>query len=716
MSTPKRFTIKSRLPLYFGLLSTFFICVISFIAVRQATTALETQIHTNLITIVEDQAKIFSEKYIASPRSNLETLAHCNTMRDETVPLEEKVGLLRQEVERNAKLGWLRGIYGDKSARLEYTDGHIKSGKKKVWAQEALQGKFYMTPPHTSKGRGIIITKVSVPVYSRDNSIIGLIAVEYDAQQMSKDISGIDLGKGGKLFVLNTDGTLIADSDPQLVRDLIFAAEEAAEKQKAGGTAAVPDTIAAEEESFINFKKKAIASSGIGLDFYMQNGVKKTAAYTKIPETDWTLVAYAEEKEFMGTIYELIRILCVAAASCILIVMTIIIFISQKISRPLVSTAEALKNIAEGEGDLTVSLPMHGNDEISDISLFFNKTIQKIRKSIGAVGKQSVIMEGLGNSLAVSMTKTSLSIDEIRASIEGVKAQAIEQTASVSETTGTVNRIIGNLEALNGNIENQAASVMHSSESIEQMVANIDSITQSLEKSNTLVKTLADATAEGKQTLLNSNTVTQKIIEQSGGLLEASNVIQNIAEQTNLLAMNAAIEAAHAGESGKGFAVVADEIRKLAEESSAQGKSITETLRHLSDEIAVLSSSSKIVEEKFNAIFNLSEGVRRMSTELTSAMQEQEEGSKKVLDAIKRISTITADVKTGSAEMLSGGRGISEEMHKLDNLTLRIKDSMNEMSEGVMQISASVQEVDDLAQKNELSIKHLAHEVKKFKV
>ena len=715
MSTGKRFTIKRRLPLYFGLLSIFSICVISFIAVRQATTALEMQIHTNLTTIVEDQAKIFSEKYITSPRSNIETLAHCNTMCDETVPLEEKVDLLRREVERNAKLGWIRGIYGDKSARLGYTDGHTKSGKKKAWAQEALQGKFHMTPPHTSKGRGIIITKVSVPVYSRDNSIIGLIAVEYNAQQMSKDISEIDLGQGGKLFVLDTDGTLVADSDPQLVRDLIFAAEEAEEKKK-NGIAAPPLPENQEDESFIKFKEKAIASVGTGLDYYLQNGVRKTAAYTKIPETGWTLVAYAEEKEFMGSIYELIRILCVVAALCILIVMAIIIFISKKISQPLVTTAEALKNIAEGEGDLTVSLPTRGNDEISDISLFFNKTIQKLHKSIGSVGKHSMIMEELGNSLAVSMSKTALSIDEIRASIEGVKTQAHEQTASVSETKGTVNRIIGNLEALNGNIENQAESVMRSSESIAQMVENIDSITQSLEKSNALAKTLADATAEGKRTLQNSNTVTQKIIEQSGGLLEASNVIQNIAEQTNLLAMNAAIEAAHAGESGKGFAVVADEIRKLAEESSSQGKAITETLRHLSDEIEVLSSSTKIVEEKFNAIFNLSESVRSMSAELTTAMHEQENGSKEVLEAIKRISTITADVKTGSEEMLTGGRGIFEEMHKLDNLTLRLKDSMNEMSDGVMQISTTVQEVDDLAQKNELSIKRLAHEVKKFKV
>ena len=187
MGKSKRFTLKKRLPVYFGLLSVFSICVISFIAVNQATAVLEAQIHTNLTTIVEDQAKIFSEKYIASPRSNLETLAHCDTIYREDIPIEQKMAFLMREVARNTELGWLRGIYGNNSAYLWYTDGKSKSGKKKEWVQVALSGKFDITPPHTSE-RDYIIYKAAVPVYGEDNRINGVLAVEYDASQMSKDI------------------------------------------------------------------------------------------------------------------------------------------------------------------------------------------------------------------------------------------------------------------------------------------------------------------------------------------------------------------------------------------------------------------------------------------------------------------------------------------------------------------------------------------------
>ena len=180
--------------------------------------------------------------------------------------------------------------------------------------------------------------------------------------------------------------------------------------------------------------------------------------------------------------------------------------------------------------------------------------------------------------------------------------------------------------------------------------------------------------------------------------------------------MNAAIEAAHAGEAGKGFAVVADEIRKLAEESSEQGKAITTTLKNLTGEIEMLSTSSQTVEEKFNSIFDLTTQVKAMSDHLTEAAREQETGSKEVLAAIKSINTVTMEVQAGSEEMLRGGESVAEEMGKLDQLTRLITNSMNEMASGAVQINNAVQEVNEITQKNKQSIAALANEVSKFKV
>jgi len=318
--------------------------------------------------------------------------------------------------------------------------------------------------------------------------------------------------------------------------------------------------------------------------------------------------------------------------------------------------------------------------------------------------------------LSVNTARTADSAHQINTNAEGVKQQTIAQATSVMETSAAVEEIINTIKQLNASIEVQVESVAQSSSSIEEMAANIASITQTLEKTDEAIKRLADATADGKTTIVNSNAVTKKIAEESGGLIEASNVIQNIASQTNLLAMNAAIEAAHAGEAGKGFAVVADEIRKLAEESSVQGKTITMTLKMLGSEIASLSTSSKTVEEKFASIFELSEHVKAMSTNLMKAMGEQENGNREILGAISNIKTVTSDVKSGSEQMLKDGTHVSGEIRKLDGLTKIITDNMNAMAHEAVQINNAVQEVNAITQQNKDAIENLSAEVGKFKV
>ncbi|AEE15782.1 methyl-accepting chemotaxis protein [Treponema brennaborense] len=421
-------------------------------------------------------------------------------------------------------------------------------------------------------------------------------------------------------------------------------------------------------------------------------------------------ISFKKETRFISSISVLIFCICIA----LLLLNTVILIM--RISKPLEKIARALRNIAEGDGDLRNRLEVSGKAEIGDIVRYFNRTIEKIAQSLQSVSASTQNMNRIGETLSVNMTETASAIHQISVHSDNLKQQSLTQAASVTEMSATIEEIIRTIKQLNTSIESQAVNVTQSSASIEEMVANIQNITQTLEKNDGVIHTLSSATAAGKETISNSNGITKKIAEESGSLLEASNVIQHIANQTNLLAMNAAIEAAHAGEAGKGFAVVADEIRKLAEESALQGKAITSTLNNLSGEIEALATAAKNVEEKFTTIHDLSDKAQSMSIQITEAMKEQESGGKEVLTAIRNINTVTIEVKEGSAEMLKGGEEVAGEMRRLDGLTGIVTDGMNEIANGITQINNAVQNVNGITRQNKESIENLLLQIGKFKI
>ena len=401
-------------------------------------------------------------------------------------------------------------------------------------------------------------------------------------------------------------------------------------------------------------------------------------------------------------------------ALVVVMIVVFVAFLRRSLLTPILQTSAALSVVSSG--DLRVELEPKANDEVGQMFNDFNSTMKHLRHLIHTIQTSSQKLSAVGENLAENMEETASTMHQMEGNISVVKNKSAVQASSVTQTTQTVSQIIDTIKKVSDSIASQASSVTESSAAVEEMLANISSISLTLGKNDSMIHELASATTSGRETVTHATDVTRKINEASGGLMEASRIIQHIASQTNLLAMNAAIEAAHAGEAGQGFAVVADEIRKLAEESSTQGKAITSTLKTLSGDITSLTESTRTVEEKFTSIYELSERIMQVSTEMNHAMQEQNSGSQEVLAAIKDINIITLGVKEGSDEMLEGSVAVAREMAHLNELTSDITDSMNEMAAGAAQVNQTVQDVNKLTVANKESTRSLSEEIRVFKV
>jgi methyl-accepting chemotaxis protein len=396
--------------------------------------------------------------------------------------------------------------------------------------------------------------------------------------------------------------------------------------------------------------------------------------------------------------------------------LALVLFFLRQIFSPLDKINAILKEISMGEGDLTGRIETGKENEMGELAGYFNMTLDKIRNLIVVIKGEAANLHNVGDSLASHMQDTAGAVYQITANIEVVKEKVTGQSASVSQTGATMEQVTANIDKLGRNVEAQTESVSRSSSAIEEMLVNIENVTKTLGRNAESVQELIKVSDIGRGSLQKVTQDILKIARESEGLLEINSVMENIASQTNLLSMNAAIEAAHAGEAGKGFAVVAAEIRKLAESSSRQSRTISEVLKKIKESIEIITGSTNMALEKFQAVDERVRAVSEQEINIYSAMEEQRHGSRQVLEAIGKLNELTRMVKDGSIEMLEGSKEVIIESKSLETATAEISHGMNEMANSAGQINFAVNQVEVISKTNKNCIDKLVAEVSKFKV
>ncbi|WP_461255091.1 methyl-accepting chemotaxis protein [Treponema sp. R80B11-R83G3] len=561
--------------------------------------------------------------------------------------------------------------------------------RTRAWFKDAKArpGDVIYTDPYTALATQTFSTSLTTIIYDNNKNDLGVIGTDIAISSLTDIVNEKNHIEGMESWLLNKDGLFISNKDQEKVMKVNFFEDQGLEQYK--------DSVL-KNETFYAMNSKYIISSSLikGPNWIV---------VTTIP----TSVVFAELNRVQLSAVIFVSIL-------IVVLLFIMIFVIRGITKPITIITGALKKISEG--DLTQSINVIAKNEIGELAQDFNSTMDKIKTMIGIIKKEVTNLSNIGNDLSSNMTETAASINEITANIQSIKGRVINQSASVTVTNSTMEKVVADINKLNGYVENQGRNISQSSSAIEEMVANINSVTNTLVSNASNVKTLKEASEMGHNGLQEVATDIQEISRQSEGLLEINAVMENIASQTNLLSMNAAIEAAHAGEAGKGFAVVAAEIRKLAESSSNQSKTIGTVLKKITESIKKITSSTDTVLKRFEAIDSSVKTVSDQEENIRNAMEEQNEGSKQLLQSADGLKENTHQVKSGSQEMLEGSKEVVKESQNLEKMTQEIESGMSEMASGAEQINTAVHNVSDMSNKNRSAIDNLMKEVSRFKV